>query len=137
LADGLGVVVLAGVEIELEVCLPRVLAPYLPLAVTLEAARKGPVRDRGFEVVAAHAVDLERHVVRLGLCVRPRVVPKLCAERVTADLLEQAARGRASDVGDLHVDRDLAGARNRRRWWAVHAAALDEATLRGCGRIRR
>src|SRR5207248_6321781 len=130
LAHELRIVVLALVEIELEVRVAGFLALHLALAVALVADRERAVVDRGLEVVAADAVDLERHVVGLRLRVRSAVVLRRCAERVAADLLEQAARGRRADVRDLHVDRDRARLIGRGRGRAGDAAGLGETALR-------
>src|SRR5256714_15563020 len=91
------VVGLALVEVELEVRVAGLLALDVPLSVPLIARRQRAVVDGGLEVVAADAIDLERYVVGLRLRVGPDVVLCCRAERVAADLLEQAARGRGAD----------------------------------------
>src|SRR5439155_9837809 len=124
-----GVVVLAAIFIHREARLARAGAVDVTVAVGLVAGGRRSVLDRGLEVVAADAVDLERYGVSFRGRVRLQSVLDRGGQRVTADLFEQARggrRGRHADVGDVDRDGHAARIRNGRA-----RRTLDDAGFRG------
>src|SRR5438128_7992413 len=80
-----GVVVLAAIFIHREARLARAGAVDVTVAVGLVAGGRRSVLDRGLEVVAADAVDLERYGVSFRGRVRLQSVLDRGGQRVTAD----------------------------------------------------
>src|SRR5439155_4495127 len=124
-----GVVVLAAIFIHREARLARAGAVDVTVAVGLVAGGRRSVLDRGLEVVAADAVDLERYGVSFRGRVRLQSVLDRGGQRVTADLFEQARGGRSgshADDGDVDRDGHAARIRNGRA-----RRTLDDAGFRG------